>query len=91
MSIRIRRRHGMTLEQARNRVEAVAEELKARLAVDCHWQANRLVFSRRGAAGAIRVDELEVEVNVELGLMLRGLERSIRSAIEQRLDQALAG
>jgi putative polyhydroxyalkanoate system protein len=91
MTIRIRRRHGMRQEDARKRVETVAEELGRKLSADYHWESDDLVFRRAGATGRIRVDAEHVDIQVQLGLLLRPLEDGIRRDIESRLDRALEG
>jgi len=90
--IQIRRSHRLGLDQARQAVGAVAQQLQADLQARHHWQGDRLEFECPGANGHIAVSAGEVSVDVRLSWLLtpaKGrIERSIQEYLERYLKQA---
>lgn len=88
-SIQVRKRHDLGEERARNLVEQLAKELKRKLGGEYRWEGETLEFKRTGASGHIRVDEQEVEILLELGMLLRPMRGSIEEAVHRYLHKAL--
>ncbi len=86
-TIQIRRSHTKGLDAARAVAEEVAETLKDKIQADYHWAGNDLRFERKGAKGAIRVSDTEVEVVVDLSFVLRPLKKKIEGKIEVYLSK----
>jgi putative polyhydroxyalkanoate system protein len=91
MSIHIKRCHGTAREDAKARVTQIAERLRSHLSARYRWEGDTLRFERSGAKGEIRIDDQDVEIRVELGLLLRPLEAGIRASIEEQLAEVLRG
>jgi putative polyhydroxyalkanoate system protein len=86
----VRRQHDLELDEARVRVQAVAESLQRQYSLSSEWQGNRLHFTGSGVNGHIEVDHRSIEIRVSLGLPLKILETVIRTEIERALDGHLA-
>jgi len=91
MSIHIERHHGLTIDEARRRLEAVAEQLKKDLDADCRWDQDTLAFVRTGASGEICLNGEVIEIRVELQPPLSFMESKVEQVVVEILDGALAG
>lgn len=85
--MRIRREHSLGLDEARGRIDSVAEELQRQFGLNSEWQGNQLLVSGNGVNGKVAVDAQTIEMNIKLGFALQLMEGSIRTAIENTLDQ----
>jgi len=90
MTIHITRKHGLGQAAAKERIDGIADGLRDKLAVKAHWEGDTLLFERRGASGRIRVDDGDIDIQVELGIMLRGLKGAIVDSINEQMDSALS-
>jgi len=88
--MRIRRNHGLEIDEAKRRVVVVTEKLESRFALTSEWRGDVLVFRGTSVRGRITVADDNVEISVRLGLALLIMEGPIRSAIEETLDDQLA-
>lgn len=88
--MRIRRRHNLGMEEARNRADRIAADLGPQLSLRSNWQGDNLVVTGRGVNGHLRVAEDEIEIHVQLGFALKLMEGPIRSVIEKAIDEELA-
>ena len=84
--IHIKREHGLSLEQARQKVEDLAQSLEEEFKVEHSWDGNVLRFKRTGATGAVGVGEKSVEVKIKLGMVLVPMKSKIERAINESLD-----
>ena len=84
--MRIRRQHTLGIEEARRRVDLVADELGSKLNLTGHWEGDHMRVSGRGVSGKILVSETSIEIRVHLGLAMMMFRESIRSAIEGSID-----
>jgi len=82
----IRREHELGVEEAKRRVDKVAEELGGRLNLSSTWDGDHLRVRGFGVNGRIIVDAQSVEVHVRLGLAMSMMREPIRSAIEESID-----
>lgn len=89
-NIHIERAHDLGLENARARVEKLAQSLGDELQVDCEWEGDTLVFKRFGASGTIGVSAAAIEVNVDLGMPLLLMQGLVEQRINEQLDAALS-
>jgi len=88
-NIRIKRTHGLGVENARTQVEAFAQSLKEELQIDYEWNGNRLMFRRIGASGTLEVGADALDLDIELGIALSLLAGTIEKDINKKLDAAL--
>ena len=89
-TIHIKRKHTLTRAEVRDRVEAIARQIKDELDADYSWKGDTLHFNRSGASGQIDVDDDRVEFNIKLGILLSPLKGKIERTILGRIDVALA-
>ncbi len=88
--MRIRRRHNLGLEEARNRADRIAADLQRQFSLRSNWNGDALHVQGTGVKGQLHVDEENIELVVRLGLALKLMEGPIRSAIETMIDEELA-
>lgn len=85
-TLKIRREHTLGVEEAKRRVDQVAEELGGKLNLTSRWEGNDLRVDGRGVTGRIVVEADSVEVHVTVGLPMLMLREPIRVAIEESID-----
>ena len=88
--MRIRRRHNLGIEEARNRADRIAADIGPQLSLRSNWQGDNLMVTGRGVSGQLKVAEDEIEVHVQLGFALKLMEGPIRTVIEKAIDEELA-
>ena len=88
--MRIRRSHNLGLEEARNRADLIAADLKQQFSLRSNWQGDALHVRGNGVTGQLMVDDQNIELDVRLGFALKLMEGPIRSAIERMIDEELA-
>ena len=87
--MRLSRTHSLGTDEARRRVDKLADEIGRQFSVRSEWRGNDLQFSGSGVNGTIAVTDDKVAVDVRLGFALMMMEPAIRSAIEQAMDRHL--
>ncbi len=87
--INIKREHNLGRDVARQRVEAVATNLQAKLNAEWSWQGDTLCFERSGASGSVEVGDDFVEFHIKLGMLLSPMKGTIENTIKQQVDEAL--
>ena len=85
-ALKIRREHTLGVEEAKRRVDQVAEELGGKLNLTSRWEGDHLRVTGRGVSGKIVVEADSVEVQVAVGLPMLMLREPIRVAIEESID-----
>lgn len=88
--MKIRRRHNLGLEEARNRADKIADDLRQQFSMRSRWQGDALLVQGNGVQGQLLVDEENLELDVKLGFALKLMEGPIRAAIEATIDEELA-
>ncbi|MCP3868783.1 MAG: polyhydroxyalkanoic acid synthase [Gammaproteobacteria bacterium] len=81
--------HNLSHEDARLRVEEIAQDLKEKLETNYAWKGDSLLFRRKGASGSIDVSGDFIEFNIKLGMMLTPLKGKIERTIRDRIDGML--
>jgi len=89
-SIDIRRKHKLTLKDAKDAVKKTATAMGKKFDIKSRWNGNTLVFERAGANGEIKVSASEVHVTAQLGFLLGALKPLIEKEIENHLDKELS-
>ena len=84
--MKIKREHSLGAEEARRRVDQVADELGGKLGLTSEWEGDHLRVHGKGVSGRILVSDYSVEVHVHVGLAMMMLREPIRSAIENSID-----
>jgi putative polyhydroxyalkanoate system protein len=88
-TIHITRSHQLDQQTVHDKVQELADKLSDELSAEYKWQKDRLVFTRKGATGFVRIGEQELEVEVKLGMLLTPLKGTIEKTITDYLDQRL--
>lgn len=88
--MRIHREHSMGLDEARSKIDSVADKLKQQFGLNSEWQDDKLMVSGNGVKGEVAVDDHCIDMNIRLGFALQLMEGPIRSAIESTLDKHIA-
>ena len=88
-NIRIKRDHNIGTEEARKRVDEMANTLQDRLEAKISWQGNTLNIKRTGASGTVEVGDDYVDCKVKLGLVLKPMKGMVESELNYALDEAL--
>ena len=88
--MRIKRQHSLGIEEARRRIDQVADELGGKLKLTSEWEGDHLRVHGHGVSGRILVFEDSVEVHVHVGLTMLMLREPIRAAIEGSIDEYIA-
>ena len=84
--MKIKRQHSLGVEEARHRVDQVAEELCGKLGLTSEWEGDHLCVHGKGVSGRILVSDDSVEVHVHVGFAMMMLREPIRAAIEGSID-----
>ena len=87
--IRVERTHQLTLPQARQAVQQVADSLAGELKANYRWQGDRLAFECPGAEGMIQLDDAQVIVVLKLSWLLSPARGTIERSINGYLDRYL--
>ncbi len=88
--IDIKRSHNLGLKAARAAADKMAEHLGTKFGLQGEWQGNTLAFQRPGVTGSLAIDERDLRLVVNLGLLLKMMKPSIEGAVNQQLDTLFA-
>jgi putative polyhydroxyalkanoate system protein len=89
-SIDIRRKHHLSLKEAKDAVKKTAVAIGKKFDIRSEWNGNTLNFERAGASGEIHVSAHEIHVTAQLGFLLGALKPMIEKEIQSQLDKGLA-
>jgi len=84
--IHIKQRHELTHDEARKRIEKVAEDLKHKLNADYQWDGDSLRFKRSGASGSIDLSDDQIELKIKLGMLLAPMKPKIERYITENFQ-----
>ena len=85
-TIKIRREHTLGVDEAKRRVDQVAEDVGGRFRLTSRWEGDHLRVTGTGVTGRIIVEATSVEVFVQTGFAMMMFRETIRSAIEESID-----
>jgi putative polyhydroxyalkanoate system protein len=86
-SIDIRRKHSMSMKDAKAAVDRTAEAIGTKFDIKSRWDGDTLHFTRSGVDGRIAVAKQEVHIQAELGFLLGFLKPQIEAEISRKLDE----
>lgn len=87
MSIDIKKSHSMSLEDAQQVADELAEDLADKFSIDYDWDGDTIVFQRPGVHGKIDVDEECVRVQARLNFLFTYLQPAVEKEINRYLDE----
>jgi putative polyhydroxyalkanoate system protein len=88
--IDIKRAHNLGLKAARAAADTMAEHLGQRFGLAGKWAGNVLNFERPGVTGSLAVDDKDVRLVVNLGMLLKMMRGSIEGAVHEEMDKLFA-
>lgn len=88
--IHARKEHTMSLEEAKQTAQKLADQLQKEFQLDSQWQGNTLNFTRSGVKGKLDVTEKDVTVDISLGFMLKAFKGKIQTEIDKNIDKMFA-
>ena len=87
--IELTRSHSLGLDEGRNAVERVAQQLESDIGVDYQWDDNTLRFDGQAADGEIEVATDQIEILINLSAFLRPMQSKVKEEAENYLDRYL--
>ncbi len=87
MSIDIHKVHSMSLEDAQQVADELAEDLADKFNIDYGWDEDTIVFERPGVHGEIDVDEERIHVRAQLHFLFSYLQPAVEKEINRYLDE----
>lgn len=87
--IELTRAHSMGLDDGRDAVERVAQQLESDIGVDYQWSGNTLRFDGQAADGEIAVEADRIEILINLSAFLRPMQSTLKQEAESYLDEYL--
>jgi len=87
--IELTRTHSLGLDEGRNAVERVAQQLESDIGVDYEWDENTLLFDGDAADGEIDVEPDRIEIEINLSTFLRPMQGQLEQEAERYLDDYL--
>jgi putative polyhydroxyalkanoate system protein len=93
-TIEVRREHGLGLDTAKERAEALAKEMVDRFGVEWRWDGDRIRFEAssgkaKGVKGVVLVSGRDVRVEIDLPFLLRAMKGMIAGKVDAKLDKLL--
>lgn len=88
--IDIKRAHNLGLKAARVAADKMAEHLGKKFGLQGEWQGNTLAFQRPGVTGSLAIDDRDLRLIVNLGILLKMMKPSIEGAVHEQLDKLFA-
>ena len=87
--IELTRSHSLGLDDGREAVERVAQDLETDLGVRYEWDNNTLLFGGQGAKGEIEVEPDTIQILINLSGFLKPMKGRLKEEAEQYLDRYL--
>jgi putative polyhydroxyalkanoate system protein len=84
--ISITQQHALSLQQAKDAAQQVAERMAAEYEMSPQWEDNVLRFERSGLEGTLIVEAQQVQVDITLG----GFFKSFAPMIEDKISRNIA-
>ncbi|MDG2289202.1 MAG: polyhydroxyalkanoic acid system family protein [Woeseiaceae bacterium] len=85
----IKRNHTLGLEEARKRIDGMADSLASKYGLHSSWDGDNLRITGSGVDGKITVAASSVDVKLKLGFALKIMENTVRTSIEDAMDRHL--
>jgi putative polyhydroxyalkanoate system protein len=83
--VHARKEHNLSLEEAKQTAQKLAEQLEKEFQLQSTWQGNTLNFTRSGVKGKLDVTDKDVSIDISLGFMLKAFKGKIQSEIDKNL------
>ena len=84
-------KHALTMAQAREVAQQVAEQMKADYEVGYAWEGDVLNFKRSGVSGTLALTEGRAQLDINLGFMLKGFKSKIEEQVGRNMRKLFNG
>lgn len=84
-------RHALTMVQARQVAQQVADQMQADYEVGYTWEGDVLVFKRSGVSGTLALTEGQAQLDIMLGFMLKGFRKKIEEQVGRNMHKLFSG
>jgi len=86
-TIRIAKKHELSLKKAKEAAQRIADELADRFDLRCEWHGDDIAFERAGVSGQLHVGKNEVRLDCELGFLLSMLKPTIEDVVHRDFEK----
>ncbi len=86
-NIHIKHPYKMKRDDAKKRVEEIAEKLKKEYKIEHVWEGSKVNFRRSGASGFLELGDGKIELNIKLGMLLAPMKGKIEASIRKNLEK----
>jgi len=82
--------HAMAMEEARAAAQKVADQMVIDYEMVAEWQDDVLNFKRTGFSGTLALTPGRAELEISLGIMLKGFSRKIEEQVTKNMAKVFS-
>ncbi len=79
--------HTLTMVQAREVAQQVADQMQADYEVGYAWEGDVLSFKRSGVSGTLALSDGRAQLDITLGFMLKGFRKKIEEQVGRNMHK----
>ena len=83
--------HSLSMEQARDAAQKVADQMVADYEMVAEWSGDVLSFKRSGVTGTLALGENQAQLEIALGFMLKGFASKIEEKVSKNMRKVFCG
>ncbi len=83
--------HALSMEQAREVAQKVADQMAADYEMAYQWDGDVLAFKRSGFSGTLALSEGRVQLDISLGCMRKGFKTKIEEQVGRNMRKLFSG
>ncbi len=83
--------HSLSMEEARAVAQQVADQMAADYEMTYAWEGEALAFKRSGFSGTLALSEGRVQLDINLGFMLKGFKSKIEQQVGANMRKLFCG
>lgn len=83
--------HTLSMNEARAVAQKVADQMAADYEMTYAWEGAVLAFRRSGFSGTLALTEGQVQLDIDLGFMLKGFRTKIEQQVGANMRKLFAG
>tara|TARA_R110001599_G_scaffold171353_1_gene362203 strand:+ start:204203 stop:204487 length:285 start_codon:yes stop_codon:yes gene_type:complete len=88
--ISITQAHSMSLPQAKQAAQTVADKMVAEFDMQTEWQGDTLSFAREGISGTLVLRTTEAQIEVTLGMLFKAFAPMIEEKLNRKMAKAFS-
>lgn len=82
--------HTLPMSEARAVAQKVADQMAADYEMNYAWEGDVLAFKRSGFSGTLALSEGQVQLDINLGFMLKGFKSKIEQQVGANMHKLFA-